>query len=183
MARLPDATRDDFPENLVYVWDALARDGAAPGAIFRALGNNPDLLRAYTRMGNALWTHCGLDLATRELLILRTALRCESVYEWHQHVRIARGAGIPDDKINVLSNWRESTRFSDDERMLLAYVDACFDAGTDGPPREVHDALAARFPPSTVVGVNLLTNFYVMTAKFLAAMEVEPETAFIGWKV
>ena len=35
----------------------------------------------------------------RELLILRTGYRCRSEYEWGQHVRIGRAAGITEDEI------------------------------------------------------------------------------------
>ena len=53
MARIPDSTRDTYPDDLKYVWDKLARDGAGrPANIFVAMGNNPALVRAYTRFGN-----------------------------------------------------------------------------------------------------------------------------------
>ena len=47
----------------------------------------------------------------------------------------------------------------------------------------MHNSLAAHFDPSTIVGVNLLTGFYGMTAKFLGAMEAETETPFVGWQL
>lgn len=176
--RLPPATRATFPEDLAYVYDRLAA-GRELANIFATMGNNPELLRAYTRFGNALWTSCGLDVATRELVILRTAILRESAYEWHQHVRIGREAGLTDDRIRALHDWPASPLFTADERAILAYVDAL--AASDHPSQEIYDAVASGVPASTVVGITLLTAFYAMTAKFLAAMEVTPETAFIGW--
>src|SRR3970040_3025379 len=73
MARLPQVSRDDIPDNLKYVWDRIGTDGVVPN-IFRTMGHNPHVLRAYLRMGNGLWAHCGLDVKTRELAILRTAI-------------------------------------------------------------------------------------------------------------
>lgn len=180
MSRLPKVTREDIPENLQYVWDRIAGSGDPPN-IFRALGNNPELLRAYLRLGNGLWAHCGLDVRTRELVILRTAILRQSVYEWHQHVRIAQDAGVTLDEINALHDWHKSPLFNEAERAIFAYVDAVGE--TDHPAQEIHDALAAHYPPSTIAGINVLTGFYAMTAKFLGAMEVEPETPFVGWKV
>lgn len=180
MARLPLANRDDFPEELRYVWDRTSR-GAAPPNIHRVMGNNPVLLRAYLRLGNALWNDGGLQTATRELVILRTAFRSRSVYEWHQHVALGRQAGLADEKINALQNWPESELFSEQERALLAYVDAV--AESPHPRQELHDGLAVHFSAATIVAVNLLVGYYMMTARFLGGMEVETEQPFIGWQL
>lgn len=180
MARVPYVSREDFPEELQYVWDRLG-GGNAPPNIFRAMGNNPALLRNYLRLGNGLWSDIGLDVATRELAILRTAILAHSVYEWHQHVRIGRAAGLSDARINALHHWRTSDAFSEPERAILAYVDAL--NASDHPLQDVHDELARQFPPATIVGINLLTGFYGMTAKFLGAMEVETEDEFVGWEI
>lgn len=180
MARIPLVERDDIPSELQYVWDRNETGGQLPN-IFRAMANNPALWRSYLRLGSGLWAQCGLDLPTRELAILRTAILHRSGYEWHQHVRIGRQAGLTDAKIVALHHWRSSDHFSAAEKAMFAYIDAS--AATEHPPQAVHNDLAAHFPPSTVVGINLLTNFYGMTAKFLGAMEVETETAFVGWQL
>lgn len=182
MTRLPRATRADFPEELYYVFDRLPSgpDGL-PMNIFATMGNNPGLLRSYLRLANPLWAQCGLDPERREIVILRTALLHKSVYEWHQHVRIGREAGLSDTRILALHDWQGSDLFSALERSLLGYADAL--VASDHPSQEVHDALAKQMPPAGVAGVNLLVGTYIMTAKFLGAMEVEPETAFVGWKL
>ncbi len=181
MARLPFASRSDMPDDLVYVWDRLAPGAPQLPNIFRTLGNNPPLLRAYARFGNALWRDCGLDLPTRELAILRTAILHHSVYEWHQHVRIGREAGLSDDRILALHHWRTSELFSGPERAMLAYVDAV--AATEHPAPEIHDELAQHWPRHAVVGINLLAGYYAMTARFLGAMEVETEEPIVGWQL
>lgn len=182
MTRLPKAARADFPEELYYVFDRLpaAADGT-PMNIFAAMGNNAGLLRSYLRLANPLWAQCGLDPERRELVILRTAILHRSVYEWHQHVRIGRDAGLSDDRIIALHNWQASTLFSEFESAILGYVDAL--VASDHPAQPIHDALAKHLPAAGVVGVNLLVGTYIMTAKFLGAMEVEPETTFVGWQL
>ena len=182
MSRLPKATREDFPEELKYVFDRLPHgpDGT-PMNIFAAMGNNPGLLRSYLRLANPLWAQCGLDPERRELVILRTAILQHSIYEWHQHVRIGREAGLADDRIVALHHWRNSDLFSDFERAILGYVDAL--VATDHPALEVHNELANHLPIAGIVGVNILVGTYIATAKFLGAMEVEPEDAFVGWQL
>ncbi|MEO6398175.1 MAG: carboxymuconolactone decarboxylase family protein [Tepidiformaceae bacterium] len=182
MTRLPRAARADFPEELYYVFDRLPSgpDGT-PMNIFATMGNNPGLLRSYLRFANPLWAQCGLDPERRELVILRTALLHKSVYEWHQHVRIGREAGLTDARILALQEWQSSDAFSDFERAILDYVDAL--VASDHPSQAIHDALANHLPGEGVVGVNLLVGAYIMTAKFLGAMEVQPESAFVGWRL
>ena len=180
MARLPLTNRSDIPQELQYVWDRNATGDSVPN-IFRAMANNAPLWRSYLRLGNGLWTQCGLDIATRELVILRTAILHHSIYEWHQHVRIGRQAGLSDERIVALHHWRQSELFSEAERAILGYVDAV--AASDHPSDEAHQTLSAHFDPSTIVGINLLTGFYGMTAKFLGAMEVQTEEPFVGWQL
>ncbi len=180
MGRLHYIDRDDLPEDFRYLWDRLGGGGDVPN-IFRTLGHNPDIWLQYLRLGNALWTKSGIDVATRELTILRTAILKQSEYEWHQHVRIGRQAGLSDERMRALHEWRGSTLFSEPERAILGYVDAV--AASGGGLDDAHAELAAQFPPSTVVAVNLLTGYYGMTANFLGAMAVETETPFIGWQI
>ena len=180
MARLPLVERSSIPEELVYVWDRNAGNSQPPN-IFRMMANNPPLWRSYLRLGNGLWTQCGLDIQTRELVILRTAILHHSTYEWHQHVRLGRQAGLTDERIVGLHHWRQGNLYSESERALLQYVDAV--SASDHPSDESHSELAKHFDASTIVGVNLLTGFYGMTAKFLGAMEAETEEPFIGWQL
>ena len=181
MARVPNATREAFPEDLKYVWDRVINPDSATGApnIFLALGNNPHVLRGYLQLGNSLWNHCGLDVKTRELVILRAAYIQDSAYEWHQHVRSGREAGLSDAQINGVRDWQTCDLFSPAERALLGYADSLAVANHASAP--AYDALAKEFPPSTVVGVTILVAFYFATAKALASLEVTTEDSFIGW--
>jgi len=110
-----------------------------------------------------------------------TAILENSAYEWHQHVRLGRAAGLSNEKMVALHHWRTSEQFSAAEKALLAYVDAL--NASDHPLDDVHNELAKHYGPDVLVGANLLAGFYVMTAKFLGAMEVEPEQKFVGWQL
>ncbi|MGH2632675.1 MAG: carboxymuconolactone decarboxylase family protein [Tepidiformaceae bacterium] len=180
MSRLPLTTRDDIPEELRYVWDHNETDGRMAN-IFRAMSNNPKLWRSYLRLGSGLWADCGVDTKTRELAILRAAINAQSPYEWHQHVRIGRAAGLTNDQILGLHHWDTSPQFSDAEKAMFGYIDAV--AASNHPSDAAHAAIAAHYPASTILGINLLTGFYLMTAKFVGGMEVETEEPFIGWQL
>ena len=78
--------------------DDVAREVAALGAkqvnLYRALAHAPDLLRAWIAFAWTLRGHDRTSRRLRELMILRTALLHRSEYEWHQHLRMAREAGV-----------------------------------------------------------------------------------------
>src|SRR5205085_7628567 len=67
--------------------------------IFTTLVRHPGLFRKWMPFGGKLLGGGKLPPRDRELLILRTGWRCRSEYEWGQHVRLARDAGLTDEEI------------------------------------------------------------------------------------
>ena len=176
MARIPLPNRDDLHDDLKPRWDRVAARGPILD-IQRLFLVNPDL------DVNALkvWRASGLNDRARELVILRAAFVQKSVYEWHQHVRIARGAGLSDADINTVRDWRAAEGFSEDERALLAYVDALAERGPVADA--VFAAAASGRPNQEVLAVTYLITLYFQLARIMAVMELEPESPFVGWEV
>src|SRR3954468_21525268 len=67
--------------------------------IFTTLVRHPGLFRKWSPFGGKLLSG-KLPARDRELLILRTGWRCQSVYEWGQHVRIALASGVSQDEVD-----------------------------------------------------------------------------------
>ncbi len=59
----------------------------------------------------------------REILILRIGWLCQSEYEWAQHVRIGKRAGLTDDEIRGISEGAESARLNAADRLLVRATD------------------------------------------------------------
>jgi 4-carboxymuconolactone decarboxylase len=59
----------------------------------------------------------------REILILRIGWLCQSEYEWAQHVRIGKRAGLTDDEIRGISEGAESVRLNAADRLLVRATD------------------------------------------------------------
>ena len=176
MARVALPVREELPEELQKRWDQMAARGG-PLNIQRLFLAQPELrLDAF-----GAWGASGLDARTREIVILRCAFRKESFYEWHQHVRIAREAGLSDADINAVRSWRESDAFSADERTLLAYVDAL----ADGPPvpDDVFQAVASSRSRAHLIGVSFLITLYFQLAAIMATFELQTEVPFVGWEL
>ncbi len=71
----------------------------------------------------------------REILILRIGWLCQSEYEWAQHVRIGKRAGLTDDEIRGISEGPSSSRLSAPDRLLVRatdelHQDACLSDAT-----------------------------------------------------
>ncbi len=173
MARLPLPTRESLPDDVKERWDRTAARGPVLN-IMRAFLLNPGIeINAFS-----VWRASGLSPRAREIVILRAAYVRESTYEWHQHVRIARDAGLTDDVIEAVRGWRDASVFSEDERALLAFVD-----GLDGG-RPSDDSLAAVSKGRTdgeVFGVLYLITMYFQLAHVMAALDLETEEPFVGW--
>src|SRR5215469_7469944 len=75
---------------------------------FRVLANNPGVARvAYNQLIELLENN-KFDTRLRELMIMRIGWVTGSAYEWTQHWRVATTAGIPQDDILAVRDWRQS---------------------------------------------------------------------------
>jgi alkylhydroperoxidase family enzyme len=143
-----------------------------PPNLYRALGNHPALCAAWTEFARAIRYESKMPRELRELMILRGAQVMRSEYEWAQHLKMARKAGVREAQIAALATWRDSKQFDEREQAALELAAAV----TRG---EVSDAVYARasrhFDHATYVELALVAAFYAMVARMLDAMRVELE--------
>jgi alkylhydroperoxidase family enzyme len=179
MARIPLPTRETLAtDDQRERWDRLAADQRPMLNVRRLLLINPAIA---TSNGIESWKASGLAPRARELVILRCAYRKDSRYEWHQHVRIARAAGVPDAGIDAVRNWRDSSLVSEDERALLAYVDALADG--QRPDDAAFAAMSRGRTAPEVFGVTYLITVYFQLAQIMATFDLETEEPFVGWEI
>lgn len=180
MPRVPLKTKADVPGNMHAFWDRLEQAGAVR-QIHASQANNPAVLLGSRTFSNVLWTKGGLDAGNRELVILKTALTAGSAYEWHQHVPIGLAAGLSRERVLALGESATSALFTEGERAMLAYVEAV--AGNGDVPQAAFDALRTHLDDATIVGLTMLSAFYLGISRYMVAMALEPETPFIGWRL
>ena len=177
MARIPLPSRETLEDEAhVARWDRAAERGPVLN-VTRMFFVNP----AIETNAIQVWRACGLDGRKREIVILRAAFQKRSTYEWHQHVRIARGEGLSDAEINAVRNWRESSLFDGDERALLAYVDEL--AANPRPSDESLAAIRNGRSDAEIFGITYLVTLYFQLAHMMAAFDLETEVPFVGWEV
>src|SRR5438477_1650240 len=122
---LPASERDEQAQEL------LGGVGGVTGPasnIFDTLVRHPGLFRRWLPFGGKLLAG-KLPARERELLILRTGWRCQSVYEWGQHVLIGRHAGLTDDEIERLKAGPDAPGWDSFDAALVRAADELHDDG------------------------------------------------------
>lgn len=97
--------------------------GDRPLNIFRTLIRHPKLLKRWTVFGTHILNKSTLPDRQRELAILRIGHLCRSGYEWAQHERIGRDAGLTDEEIGRIKEGPEAPGWSAADRAVLRAVD------------------------------------------------------------
>jgi len=175
MARVPLVRQADLPEDYQYL---LSEDALGERNIFRAMGNNPPVLRSYMLYGNTLWEEAGLDAHERELVILAVGRALRSEYEWQQHYDIGLDAGVTLDELRAIGR-DDLSAFDDRVRATLEYAQAF---ATGDLTDDQVEALDEWYDATAVTGIGMLTSHYVATASMLAGLAVPLEDAFVGWE-
>lgn len=140
--------------------------------LYKSLAHAPELLRAWIDFAWCLRGHDRTSRRLRELMILRTAILQHSQYEWHQHRRMAREAGVSDEQVAELEMWRTSDAFDDEQRIALALTDAII-AGS--VPNDLIEDLERHFDHSQRVELTVTAAFYAMVPRILEALRVPVE--------
>ncbi len=97
-----------------------------------------------------------VDPKLRALVELRVSQINGCAYCLNLHTQEARHAGEDQQRLDVLSAWRETTFFTDKERAALAWAEAVTQLGPHGVPDDVHDALKAQFTEKEIVDLTLV---------------------------
>jgi len=90
----------------------------------------------------------GLDHRLLELVKLRASQINGCAFCIAMHVADARKLGEHDDRIHLLSVWREAPIFTARERAALAWTEAVTKLTDGDVPEEVYEFTKAQFPPA-----------------------------------
>jgi 4-carboxymuconolactone decarboxylase len=172
--RIPPLPDGEWTGDVKRILDAV------PPGIDRRLGDNnifptfarhPDLFRAWLPFGGFLLTAGKLSGRDRELLILRTAVRTESSYEWGQHVRISLDGGIEREAIDRVVEGPDAEGWSTHEAALLRAADELHDDS------RISDAtwktLAETYDDEQLMEATIVVGHYHMVAFALNSYGVE----------
>lgn len=157
--------------------DAVQRelfDGVAGPTvnIFATLVRHPGLARKWLPFGGKL-LNGKLPARDRELLILRTGWNCQSEYEWAQHARIGREAGLSTDELHRITEGPEDPGWDPFDATLLRAADELHQDHTisDGTWAE----LVERYDEQQLIEIPMVVGQYHLVSFTLNALGVPLE--------
>ena len=139
----------------------------------RMIANSNAAYKPFNQLGNALIAKAKLDPRLREIAILRTAKVSRSVYEWTQHVPMAKHVGVTDAQVAAMDNWQGAQCFDELDRAVLRFTDEV--AGNVKATRESVEALKKHLGAAEIVELILSIGFWGMVARLLETTEVDLE--------
>ncbi|HJW64820.1 MAG TPA: carboxymuconolactone decarboxylase family protein [Actinomycetes bacterium] len=177
-ARIAPLPSTGNPPDIQELLDFGTEGTGGASAVFLTLARNPELFRRWLPMAAEFYTDTSLAPRQRELLILRTAWRCRSDYEWGQHVRMGRAAGLTDAEVAAVTGPLDARAWSPADEALLRAVDELVDDHTVAP--STWAALARHFDEPHLIEVVMVVGTYIGLAGFLNAVGVEREAGVSG---
>jgi len=91
--------------------------------VLTTIARHPKLLKRWNVFGNHILFKSTLSPRHREILILRIGWLCQSGYEWGQHVRIGKKAGLTDADIERIRQGPDAAGWDPFEALLVRATD------------------------------------------------------------
>ena len=146
-----------------------------PPNLYHCLANHPALVAAWSDFSKALRHGTRTPRALRELVILHGAQLMRSEYEWAQHLKMARKAGVREAQIAALPSWKTSAEFDAKEKAALLLAEAVTNGKVSD---EVYAEVMRHFDHHDYVELSITAAFYAMVGRMLDAMGVQLEPDF-----
>ena len=171
-ARLPLIGADGGDETVAEVLAGFAREGREPIALYKVLANSPGMLAAMAGVGRGLRFAEATPRELRELMVLRVAQLTGSDYEWSHHKAMAQKLEIDPDKLAELASWRESERFDERERAVLACAEEVHEVALSAA---TFAELQRLFSAEAIIEIVLTAAHYQSVSRVIQGLGVEVE--------
>ena len=173
MARVSLLKEESAAPELRETFRQMTEKGRPVLNLFKIMAHSPQVGYQFLRLGNAILFRGVVPPHLRELAILRVGFINKAVYEWTQHVPIALRVGVRQKQIDALSQWENSTEFSDTEKAILRYTDE--ETINIRVKDETFAAVRAILSEEGIVELTTAIGYYGMVCRILETLQVELE--------
>ncbi len=115
----------------------------------------PDIMKALGALEAAVMAS-GLEKSLIELVKTRASQINGCAFCIHMHTRDARALGETEERLYVLSTWRESPLYTDRERAALAWTESVTLVSQTNVPDDVYEQLRGSFLDEEIVKLTML---------------------------
>ncbi|MFV8818787.1 carboxymuconolactone decarboxylase family protein [Haliea sp. E17] len=116
-------------EELAFVRDLWKAMGIEPlpqlPEYFATMLRYPELVQRQAEMSTTL-NNGKLPFRVRELIILRVGWLCQAPFEWAQHVKAGKRAGLTSEEIDRVTRGSADPEWNEADRAILAAVEEMF---------------------------------------------------------
>ncbi|MES2600867.1 MAG: carboxymuconolactone decarboxylase family protein [Pseudomonadota bacterium] len=115
----------------------------------------PDLMKAMGALETAV-AGSGLEKSLIELVKTRASQINGCAFCVHMHTKDARALGETEERLYLLSAWRESPLYTDRERAALAWTESVTLVSQTNVPDDVYEQLRGSFSDEEIVKLTML---------------------------
>jgi AhpD family alkylhydroperoxidase len=146
--------------------------------VVKALMLRPKLAVGVAAMNDAV-ADSALDWRLHELVRMRVAVinGCQTCLTWRTPEAV--DAGVTEDLLADVANWRTSARFTAAERSALHYTEL-FCADSTAIDDELLAELATHFDPGEVVDLTLVIGKYLSQGRFMQVLGLDEACVLPG---
>ncbi|WP_119302502.1 carboxymuconolactone decarboxylase family protein [Dongia deserti] len=136
----------------------------------------PDTIKAAVALETHL-ANSGLERSLYDLVKTRASQINGCAYCIHMHTRDARAHGETEERLYLLSAWRESPLYSDRERAALAWTEALTLIAETHAPDELYQEVRRHFSEQETVNLTVLIGMINLWNRLAISMRaVHPVT-------
>jgi 4-carboxymuconolactone decarboxylase len=171
MARVPFAKREDLNPEDQKVWDEFGKSRGGVARNYAALFNNPQVAGRFGALGSYARFEKKLDPRVKALGVLTAAREVNGHYVWTVNQRAAKEAGLTDDIISAIREFRAPVGLNPDDAVVVQFFlemlrqhrvsDATF------------EALRSRLGNAGVIELMVVVGYYQALANCLQTLEVD----------
>lgn len=115
---------------------------------------SPEAFKAVVALENYVQSS-GLERRFIHLIKLRASIINGCAFCVDMHVKESRHDGLSEQWINLMSVWRESPVYTEQERALLGWVDAVTKIAETGAPDDAFEELKTHFSEEDIVKITV----------------------------
>jgi alkylhydroperoxidase family enzyme len=138
--------------------------------LFAVLANAPTLLDGWVDMVRNLRHGLVVEPRFSEIAIMRAAQIGGADFVQAAHGRLGVKAGVPQEKVDGVSTWRESDVFDDDDRLVLEFAEQI--AADGAAKQETVEQMQARFGVRETAELIISTAFYCCVSRVVTSMGI-----------
>lgn len=172
--RLMPIPVDEWDERARTIFADMPRMLRSPPDIVSAFAHHPPLLAAFTGLLAYVYSDdYSLPPHDREVIVLRTGVRCDSPYELAHHIRVAHRIGMTDAEIDMVREGPGAAGLPPFDALLVRAVDELHEHQMLS--RETWDELARSYAACQLLDLVFTVGKYTLVAMIANALGLEDE--------